>query len=91
MQLEILGSSGRNITLKKKASYILVMPASNACSERSFSTMKRIKTYLSSTMGQARLNRLNIYKSKLDELDLNTIANDFIYVSDHRQKLFGNF
>ncbi len=37
------------------ACLILVMPATNASSERSFSTMK---SYLRSTMGQARLNHL---------------------------------
>ena len=31
---------------------ILVMPATNAVSERSFSTLRRIKTYLRSTMSQ---------------------------------------
>ena len=75
-------------------SFIVVMPATNATSERSFSTMKRIKTYLRSTMGQARLNHLmtlNIYKSKLDELNLHAIANDFVYGNEHRLKIFGNF
>jgi hypothetical protein len=37
------------------ASLILVMPATNAVSERSFSTLRRIKSYLRT---QARLNRL---------------------------------
>ena len=32
---------------------LLVMPATNAYSERSFSVMQRLKTYLRSTMGQA--------------------------------------
>jgi hypothetical protein len=76
------------------ACYVLVMPANNACSERSFSTMKRIKTYLRSTMGQARLNHLmtlNIYKSELDELDLQSIANDFVFGSEHRFRVFGHF
>ena len=35
---------------------ILVMPATNATSERSFSALRRIKTYLRSTMKQERLN-----------------------------------
>lgn len=35
---------------------ILVMPATNAVSERSFSALRRIKTYLRSTMSQVRLN-----------------------------------
>ena len=76
------------------ARLILVMPATNAVSERSFSVMRRIKSYLRSTMGQARLNHvmvLNIYKEKLDELNLTSIANEFVSGSEHRLRLFGNF
>ena len=47
------------------ARLILVMPATNAASERSFSAMRRLKMYLQSTMRQSRLNHvmlLNINK-----------------------------
>ena len=37
---------------------ILVMPATNSTSERSFSALRRVKTYLRSTMGQKELNDL---------------------------------
>ena len=37
---------------------ILVMPASNASSERSFSALRQLKTYLHATMKQDRLNYL---------------------------------
>ena len=40
---------------------LLVMPSTNAESERSFSTLRRIKTYLRSTMTQKRLNHLMIF------------------------------
>ena len=72
----------------------LVMPATNAASERSFSTMRRLKSYLRSTMGQARLNHLmvlNIYKEMLDELDLNVAADEFVRGNEHRLRVFGNF
>ena len=49
------------------------MPAPNAMSERSFSTMKHIKSYLRSPMKQSRFNHtmvLNIYKEELDILDM---------------------
>ena len=49
----------------KVARLLMVMPATNATSERSFSVMRRLKSYLRSTMGQSRLNHimlLNIYK-----------------------------
>ena len=42
------------------AKLILVMPATNAISERSFSALRRVKTYLRSTMKQTRLNHLMI-------------------------------
>ena len=35
---------------------ILILPATNAVSERSASSLRRIKTYLRSTMSQQRLN-----------------------------------
>ena len=37
---------------------LLVVPATSATAERSFSTMKRVKSYLRSAMGQERLNDL---------------------------------
>ena len=39
---------------------LLVIPATNASSERTFSALRRIKTYLRTTMTQARLNHLMI-------------------------------
>ena len=63
------------------AKLILVMPASNAASERSFSTMRKIKNYLRNTMGQVRFNNLmilNIYKEELDALDLTDITREFV-------------
>ena len=55
------------------------MPATNALSERSFSS--RIKTYLRSTMSQERLNHcmlLNVYKEETDSINLIDIANTFV-------------
>ena len=65
---------------------LLIMPATKACSERSFSVTRRLKTYLRSTMGQARLNHLMIlhmYKEQLDDLDLIALANQFVSGSKH--------
>ena len=58
---------------------LLVMPATNAISERSFSAMRHIKTYLRSTMVQERLYSvmvLHIHKELTDGLDLNNICKD---------------
>ena len=73
---------------------VLVMPASNATSERSFSALRRVKTYLRSTMGQERLNNLmllHIHKELTDELDLKDVATEFISGSEHRLSIFGKF
>ncbi len=73
---------------------LLVMPATNASSERSFSGLRRIKTYLRSTMTQKRLNHLmlmHVHKEKCDKLQLLDVANDFVQGSEHRLSLFGKF
>ena len=52
---------------------ILVMPATNATSERSFSALCRVKGYLRSTMGQQRLNNLmvlHVHRDHTDSLNL---------------------
>ena len=75
-------------------SLILVLPATNATSERSFSTLQRIKTFLRSTMTQVRLNNamlLHIYSNMTESLNLIDIGNDFIFGSEHRLTLFGKF
>ena len=57
---------------------ILVTTAS---AERSFSALKRIKTYLRNSITQHRLNHcmlLHVHRQQTDELDLNTIAKEFV-------------
>ena len=73
---------------------VLIMPATNSTSERSFSALRRVKTYLRNTMGQERLNNLmvlHVHKEITDKLDLISIANEFVGDSDHRLKFFGAF
>ena len=72
---------------------ILVMPSTNAVSERSFSSLRRVKTYLRSRMTQERLNNcmiLTVHKEETDQLELLDIAKDFAF-SDHRKDIFGSF
>ena len=76
------------------AKLILVMPATNAVSERSFSALRRVKTYLRSTMKQTRLNHLmilHVHKDITDSLNLNDIGNEFVRCSKHRLSVFGHF
>lgn len=73
---------------------VLVMPATNATSERSFSALRRVKSYLRSTMGQERLNYLmllHVHNQKTDKLDLKAILNDFVQDSAHRSTIFSKF
>ena len=63
------------------------MPATNATSERSFSTLRRIKSYLRNIMTQARLNHLvflHYHQDKCDKLDLECIANYYIKKNESR-------
>ena len=63
------------------AKLMIVMPAINAVSERSYSTLKWTKTYLRSTMLQERLNHLmllHIHKDRVDSIDIINIANEFV-------------
>eukprot|EP00731_Ephydatia_muelleri_P012082 Em0006g976a len=78
----------------KVAKLILVMPATNAVSERSFSTLRRLKTWLRSTMNQDRLNwcmMLHIHNNDTDALDLNYLANEFVSQNSSRHSIFGKF
>ena len=73
---------------------ILVMRASNATSERTFSALRRVKTYLRSTTRQDRLNHLmilHVHKDRTDALDLKEVANEFVSGSEHRLRIFGKF
>lgn len=73
---------------------VLVMPATNATSERTFSSLRRVKTYLHSTMTQERLNHLlilHIHRDATDALDLCAIGNDFVSARDSRKSIFGCF
>ena len=70
------------------------MPATNAVSERSFSSMRRLKSYLRSTMNQSRLNHvmiLHLNKEKVDSLDLDVIGNEFVEGNEHRLRYLGKF
>ena len=69
-------------------------PVTTSTAERSFSSLRRIKTYLRNTMNACRLNNLlllHVHKSKTDTMDLNTITKKFISVNSRRVNYFGKF
>ena len=69
----------------------LTIPVTSCSSERSFSGLRRLKTYLRSTMGQARLNHvalLDLHNHVARKMDLDVIANTFITRSAQRSNTF---
>ena len=73
---------------------LLVNPATSAAGERSFSSARRLKTWLRSTMTQTRFSNLtilNTHKQRTDNLCLIDIANEFTALNDNRRKNFGTF
>ena len=78
----------------KVVKLILVMPATNALSERSFSCLRRIKTWLRSTCNQVCLNScmtLHVHKVRTDTMPMSKIANEFIQRNSGRMHIFGQF
>lgn len=73
---------------------MLVMPATNAISERSASCLRRIKNWLRTSMTQGRLNHcmlLSIHKEKTENVNLVAVANEFCSGNEERVRTFGRF
>lgn len=67
----------------------LTVPVTSCTSERSFSGLRRLKTYLRSTMGQERLHHLavlNCHKNIARSINLNAVADEFIRRTAVRKK-----
>ena len=86
--LEVLGKSceafPEAIKLYKIA---LTIPVASASSERSFSALKRVKTYLRSTIGEQRLNDLSVLAIERDlskSLDYELVVDNFMLQNPRR-------
>lgn len=69
-------------------------PVTSATAERSFSCLRRIKTFLRSTMTHQRLNNLfllYVHTSRTDSLDLSAVAREFVLANTRRLNYFGKF
>ena len=78
----------------KMIKLVTIMSVTNAVSERSFSAMRRLYTYLRTNMGSSRLNNvmvLHIHKGRLNKLSMVDVANDFVFQRDLKKTLFGRF
>ena len=83
--------AGKNGTkypqLATLAQLALVLPASNAVSERSFSALRRVKAYTRASTGQNRLNslmRLHVHRNHCDNIDRQRIIRDFVACHPYR-------
>lgn len=73
---------------------LLVIPVTSCEADRSFSGLRRLKTWLRCTMTQERFNNLavcNAHHDYIDRLDIQSVVNEFIAVNERRHQLFGNF
>ena len=73
---------------------LLALPTTNVIIERSFSAMKRIKTYLRNTIIGNRLNHwmlLHVHWKKADQLNMIEIAKEFVGDNEARLRTFGRF
>jgi len=73
---------------------LLVIPVASAEAERSFSALRRLKTWLRTTMTQVRLNNLavcHVHQETLDNIDLKEIYQQFISVTERHRHVFGSF
>lgn len=72
----------------------LTIPVTTSTAERSFSALRRIKTYLRTSMSQARLNHcmlLHVLKERTDNLLDADIAKEFTERNERRKNFFGHF
>ena len=77
--------------MTKLVKLLLTIPGSSCTNERSFSLLRRLKSYLRSNMLQDRLNSLtilNIYGDMCDDLDINDLMNKFIEKHNIRTNTF---
>jgi hypothetical protein len=73
---------------------LLVFPVTSCSAERSFSSLRRLKTWLRTTMLQPRLNAIavcSVNQHLLDKINLEKLARDFACTSDIRRGIFGNW
>lgn len=70
----------------------VTVPVTTSTSERTFSALRRVKTYLRSSMTQERLNHLLLlycHKARTEALDLTQIAATFVAINERRGHYFG--
>jgi hAT family C-terminal dimerisation region len=89
-----MGQEVRNLfpSVEQLVRLMLICPVTSCAAERSFSALRRLKTWLRSTMTECRLNSVIVChtnKHMLDEVNLKTVAAEFCRRSDIRKNVFG--
>ena len=72
--------------------FLLTIPVTSSTSERSFSAMRRLYTYLRSSMTESRFNNcfiLHVHKELAERINLEDVAKEFISRNDERVRYFG--
>ena len=93
----VKGCSAANRDLMPNIVYVVKLLLINPTSctpERSFSTARRLKTWLRSTMKSMRFNALSllhIHKDLTDKLDLKEVGDEFVAARENRYNIFGKF
>ena len=67
--------------------------ATNPVSERTFSVLRRLKTWLHTTAQQVRLNWctiLHLHENRTDNLPMCSVANEFVARNDSKIRIFGH-
>ena len=73
---------------------VLCQPISTADSERSFSCLRRLKTWLRSRLTQQRLTHialLHVHKELADSIDIKILMSEFSSKTPERHSVFGTF
>ena len=73
---------------------LLVCPVTTCECEKSFSALRRLKTWLRNSMSQQRLNHTlvgNVHRNLLDEVDVPALAKEFAEKTEIRRRIFGSF
>ncbi|CAN7980597.1 unnamed protein product [Ixodes pacificus] len=95
--LEVLQKGSENIRLLldqvvRYVQLLLSVPASAASGERSFSGLRRVKTYLRNRMTQRRLSHLlilHMHKERTSALNLEDVIREFVSRTAERAATFG--
>lgn len=89
-----MGLKGLFSEVVKAIKVFYTLPVTTCRAERSFSALRRLKTYLRSTMTAPRLTHLAIlytHKGHTDRIDLKKVTNEFIDACDQSRCVFSKF